>query len=103
MPNLAIRRQKGSPGPDTARCWNTGVPIGTLRGLRMGARARITRRATAVAILACIVPAPARGAARHRPIRDRVPFMSRTAPLPWPRADVLGLALAAYECARAEG
>jgi L,D-transpeptidase catalytic domain len=55
----------------------------------------------AVVVLGCIMPSPANGQSRPRLIRDCPGAVaSWKAPLPWPRADVLGLALKAYDCAR---
>jgi len=52
-----------------------------------------------VAVLGCIIPSRASARSRHR-VWGPGPSASRGAPLPWPRADVLQLALTAYECAR---
>ena len=52
----------------------------------------------AVAALACVAPAAA-----YARWRRPEPATSRAGPLPWPRPDVLSLALKAYECGHAEG
>ena len=57
----------------------------------------------AVAVLGCIAPSPARARWRLSVARATVPALSRSAPLPWPRAEVLALALKAYDCARSTG
>jgi hypothetical protein len=47
-------------------------------------------------VLGCVAPSPVRAQRRHLPS----PAASGSASLPWPRGDVLELALKSYECAR---
>jgi len=69
-----------------------------LTGGRGAVRGRVTRQL--VAVLGCLVLFPAHAQSRQGAVSGPGPSTSRKAPLPWPRADVLGLALQAYECAR---
>jgi hypothetical protein len=70
-------------------------------GRLMVVRGRVTWQVAAVAaVFQCIVPSPVSAQSRGRIVRPPLPSASRRAPLPWPRADVLGLALKAHECAR---
>jgi hypothetical protein len=66
-------------------------------------RGRVARRLVAVAVLAALVPLPATGKCRRRARRSVPEVVSPQAPLPWPRTEVLELALKAYECARSAG
>lgn len=63
-------------------------------------RGRVAQRLVAVAVAGALVPLPASGGSRPRARRSLPEAASSRAPLPWPRADVLELALKAYECAR---
>jgi len=63
-------------------------------------RGHLAWRIVTVAVLGCLAPFPAKAQSRHHLVRNAGPPASRGAPLPWPRAEVLGVALKAYECAR---
>jgi hypothetical protein len=58
---------------------------------------RVTRQVIAVAVLVGVAVSPA--PARSRPHAARTPAACPRAALAWPRPEVLGIALKAYECA----
>ena len=63
-------------------------------------RGPVTRRMVAAAVLGCLVPSRGTAHTRPRVARASGPSVSRRAPLPSPRGDILALALKAYDCAR---
>jgi len=64
---------------------------------------RVMRRLVVLAVLGSLVPLPADARCRRRAPRFEVSASVARAPLPWPRPDVLELALKAYDCARSAG
>jgi L,D-transpeptidase-like protein len=64
---------------------------------------RVMRRLVVLAVLGSLVPLPADARFRRRAPRVDVSASVARAPLPWPRPDVLELALKAYDCARSAG
>jgi L,D-transpeptidase-like protein len=64
---------------------------------------RVMRRLVALAVLGSLFSHSADARFRRRPARFPVPSTVPRTPLPWPRTDILDLALKAYDCARSAG
>jgi L,D-transpeptidase catalytic domain len=82
--------------------WHVDPTTATLdrRGM---VRGRVMRRLVALAVLGSLVPLRADARVRRCAARLPVPSAVPRVPLPWPRADILDLALKAYDCARSGG